>query len=209
MTLSASEVNNLKHASSHDGVLPLFHERWSPRAFSSTPVAANDLRRVFEAARWAPSSFNEQPWRYIVGLAGTETHKKILESLVEFNQSWAGKTPVLILGVAKTTFSHNNAPNSYAVYDLGAATAYLVLQASALGLATHQMAGFDQGKARKLLSIPEGFDFGSVMALGYQDEPTALPNEQLIKQETAPRTRKAHEEFVFSAWGQPLSVSEQ
>jgi nitroreductase len=92
------------------------------------------------------------------------------------------------------------------MYDLGAASSYLTLQAAALGLSTHQMAGFDKDKARTLLEIPGDYDFGSVIALGYQGEPEALPNDQLIERETAPRERKALSEFVFSAWGEPLEL---
>jgi nitroreductase len=204
MTLSASEVHKIKQAISAPGVLPVIHERWSARAFADRDVSQEDLKRLFEAARWAPSSNNEQPWRYIVGTRGTETHRKIYESLVGFNQAWAGKAPVLILGVAKSTFSHNNTPNLHAVYDLGAASAYLVLQAAALGLTTHQMAGFDRDKARKLLGIPEGFELGVAMALGYQGEPETLGNDVLIQRETSPRERKPLSEFVYANWGEEL-----
>jgi nitroreductase len=204
MTKTASEVHRIKRAHGDDGVLPIFHERWSARAFADRDVPKEELRRVFEAARWAPSSNNEQPWRWVVGTRDTETHKKIFESLVGFNQSWAGKAPVLMVGVTKARFSKNDAPNAYAAYDLGAASAYLVLQAAALGLTTHQMAGFDREKARRLLEIPEGFELGSVIALGYQGEPETLQNEELIKRETAPRERKALDEFVFAEWGKGL-----
>jgi nitroreductase len=211
MGITASEVDKIKQAIPAPGVLPIIHQRWSARAFADKDVPADDLKRVFEAARWAPSSFNEQPWRYIVGTRGEgtrgmETHQKIHESLVGFNQQWAGKAPVLILGVAKTRFSHNDAPNSYAVYDLGAATAYMALQAAALGLTTHQMAGFDREKARKLLAVPEGFEFGSVMALGYQGEPQTLGNEELRKRETEPRQRKPLHELVYASWGEPFPL---
>jgi nitroreductase len=204
MAMTASEVNEIKQAHSEDGVLPIFLERWSPRAFADRDVAEEDLRKVFEAARWAPSSSNEQPWRYVVGMRGTETHEKVLQSLVPGNQVWAQKAPVLILGLAKTRFSHNNSPNSYAVHDMGAASAHLVLQAAAQGLTAHQMAGFDREKARTLLGIPEGYEFGSAIALGYQGEPETLPNEELIKRESAPRQRKPLGEFVFGKWGEGL-----
>jgi nitroreductase len=205
MTLSASEVNNLKHAPQVDGVLPIFRERWSPRAFSSKPVSAQDLHRVFEAARWAPSSNNEQPWRWVVGLRGTPTHDKIVASLMGFNQAWAGKAPVLIVGLAKAKMG-NGSPNMFAFHDLGAANASLVLQAMALGLATHQMGGVDREKARALLEIPNEYEIGAGMALGYQDEPETLGNEELIKREVAPRQRRPLEESVFSAWGEPLKL---
>lgn len=201
MTLSISEVNHLKQAPALEGVLPIFHSRWSPRSFSDRAVSSADLAKVFDAARWAASSYNEQPWRFLVGAKGSATYEKILASLIPFNQSWAGKAPVLVLGVAKTTFSHNNSPNRVALYDLGAATSYLTLQAAALGLSTHQMAGFNDDAAREALGIPADYILGAVVALGYQDEPAALGHEQVIAQEVAPRTRKALGEIAFSAWG--------
>jgi nitroreductase len=203
MTLSAHEVHKIKRANREDGVLPIFHERWSSRAFADRDVTLADLKRVFEAARWAASSNNEQPWRFVIGRRGTETHEKLRQTLMGFNQAWAGKAPVLILGMAKARFDRNDAPNTYALYDLGAASSYLTLQAAALGMTTHQMAGFDKAKAQELLGIPEGYELGSVIALGYQDEPDALENEALIQRETAPRTRKGLREIVFSEWGKP------
>jgi nitroreductase len=206
MTASATEVHHLKKAPAVDGVLPAILHRWSPRAFSDKDVSAKDLRTIFEAVRWAASSFNEQPWRFLVGRRGTETYKKILESLMPFNQMWAGKAPVLILGVARTKFSHDESANRVALFDLGAASAILTLQAAALDLSTHQMAGFDSEAARKAFNVPEEFLFGSVIALGHQGEPASLPVEQMVKQETAPRTRKALAEFVFDSWGKPAEI---
>ncbi|MGA2559677.1 MAG: nitroreductase family protein [Terracidiphilus sp.] len=206
MSSSIHEVNRLKHAPQVPGVLPLFHTRWSPRSFTDQDVSHQDLARVFEAARWAASSFNEQPWRFLLGTRGSEAYKKIYDSLVPFNQSWAGKAPVLILGATRTKFSHNGAPNPVALYDLGAAASYLTLQAAALGLATHQMAGFDGDAARKAFNVPEEYIFGAVIALGYQGEPDNLPGEQAIAQEKAPRSRKHLGEFVFSAWDQPAKL---
>jgi nitroreductase len=206
MTLSAHETHRLKQAPRTEGVLPVVLERWSPRAFDSREVSLADLRKVFEAARWAPSSYNEQPWRFIVGRRGTQTHDKIVSALGGFNQVWAPKAPVLILGTARKNFSHNDAPNGYAVFDLGAASALITIQAAALGLTTHQMAGFDQEAARKALEIPETFAIGSVMALGYQGEPSALEDERLIAQEIAPRTRKPLSEIILGAWGEPANL---
>ena len=206
MTKSASETHELKKAPHVNGVLPVFHERWSPRSFANREVSNETLARAFEAARWAASSFNEQPWRFLVGTRSSETYKKIFASLGEFNQKWAGTAPVLILGVALTRFSHNGTPNRFAIYDLGAAASYMTLQAAALGLATHQMAGFDADKARELLGIPAEYATGSVIALGYQDEPRNLGDEGLIQQETAPRNRKPLGEFVFEAWGKAIDL---
>ncbi len=207
MTLSANEVNTLKHAPAVEGVLPVILERWSPRAFADRDVSPADLKKVFEAARWAPSSYNEQPWRFILGVRGSTAYDKIGSALIPFNQAWALKAPVLILGVAKTRFSHNNSPNNYAIFDLGAASGFITLQAAALGLATHQMAGVDKDKAREILAIPELYEIGSVMALGYQGEPAALANEQLTSSEVEPRTRKSLSELVMSAWDQPAKLS--
>lgn len=206
MILSANEVNQLKHAPAVEGVLPVFHARWSPRSFSDRAVSPTDLAKVFEAARWAASSFNEQPWRFLVGTRNSNTYKKIFDSLGAFNQVWAGSAPVLILGAAKTRFSHNNTSNRVALYDLGAAASYLTLQAAALGIATHQMAGFDEAAARQAFEIPDIYAIGAVIALGYQGEPAALTNEQMLAQEVAPRTRKPLSEFVFSSWDFPADL---
>jgi|ERR1700677_696387 nitroreductase len=206
MTLSKNELNQVKHAPQVDGVLPIFHKRWSPRSFSDREVSKADLAKVFEAARWAASSFNEQPWRFLVGTRNSTAYTKILDSLVPFNQQWAAAAPVLILGVARSKFSQNDSPNRVALYDLGAAASYLTLQATALGLATHQMAGFDPDAARKAFEIPAEYVFGAVIALGYQGEPAALPNEQFIAQEVAPRQRKELKDFVFSSWDSPENL---
>jgi nitroreductase len=206
MTLSVSEVNELKQAPAVEGVLPVILSRWSPRSFSDREVNTALLAKVFEAARWAPSSSNEQPWRFIVGVRDSSTHSKIASVLVSFNQVWAPHAPVLILGVAKTTFTHKGGPNAYALHDLGASAALLVLQAHALGLCAHQMAGFDHEAARRVLEIPEDYALGSVTALGYQGEPAALTNERLLAQEVAPRTRKPLTDLVFASWGTPAEL---
>jgi nitroreductase len=206
MTLSAIEVHKLKQADPVDGILPIFHQRWSPRSFSDREVSLADLAKAFEAARWAASSYNEQPWRFLVGIRNSNTYKKIFDSLMPVNQAWAVHAPVLILGATKTTFSHNSTPNRVALYDLGAAASYLTLQAAALGLSTHQMAGFDTSVARRAFEIPEDFALGAVIALGYQGEPAALANEQQLAQEVATRTRKPLKEFVFSSWNSPANL---
>ncbi|HEY3626565.1 MAG TPA: nitroreductase family protein [Terracidiphilus sp.] len=206
MTLSASEVHQLKQAPADERILPAIRHRWSPRSFADRDVNPADLKTIFEAVRWAPSSYNEQPWRYFVGTRGSETYNKILQSLGEFNQAWARSAPVLTLNVARTTFSHNNTPNPVALYDLGASAATLCYEAASLGLFTHQMAGYDREVARKLFNVPDEYIFGAAMALGYQGEPSALPNEQMIAQETASRQRKPLSEFVLSAWGVPARL---
>jgi nitroreductase len=204
-TETQQNLEKLKHAPAETGVHTVIAQRWSPRAFADKPVSSEDLKKIFEAARWAASSFNEQPWRFIVGRKGDPTYKKIFDILVEFNQGWAKSAPVLILSAAKKTFSHNGSPNGYGVHDTGAATATLSLQATSLGLHTHGMAGFDKEKAREAFAIPEDFDIGAVTALGYLGDAETLP-DGLKTQETSARTRKPLGEVVFSDWEQPAKL---
>jgi nitroreductase len=203
LSLKHEELEKLKHAPATPGLLDIIRQRWSPRAYSDKPVEPEALKQVFEAARWAASSFNEQPWRFLVGHKGDETYKKIFDSLVEFNQGWAKSAPVLILSAAKKTFTQSGKPNQFGLHDTGAANSYIALQATALGFHTHSMAGFDHDKVRKAFHIPDDFEIGSVTALGYLGDPEGL-SEQLRNQETAPRQRKALEEIVFSEWERPL-----
>ncbi|KAA6463232.1 nitroreductase [Acidobacteria bacterium AB60] len=203
MTKTAAEVDQLKRAPATKGVIPEVLHRWSPRSFAERPVSSGDLQTVFEAARWAASSYNEQPWRFIVGQKGSETWQKILSVLGEFNQLWARTAPVLILGATRVKFSHNESDNPVALYDLGAAAITLCYQATALGLHTHQMAGFDRDAARRVFKVPEVFHFGAAIALGYQGEPASLTVPQMLEQEVSPRTRKPLSAFVFSAWDEP------
>lgn len=198
-------IDKLKHAPDGAGVEHLIRRRWSPRAFADKEVSADDLKKLFEAARWAASSFNEQPWRFLVGRRGDETYKKIFGALVEFNQSWAKSAPVLVLSVAKKTFSASGQPNRYGLHDTGAATTLLSLQATANGLHTHSMAGFDAEQARASFAIPSDYDIGAVTALGYFGDPESLP-DQMQKTEVAPRQRKPLEEFVFSDWDKPAEL---
>ncbi|HEY1803953.1 MAG TPA: nitroreductase family protein [Terracidiphilus sp.] len=202
-TMSAGEVNEIKKAPHVEGVLPEFHERWSPVSFSSRGVSADLLRRVFEAARWTASSYNEQPWRFLLGRTPDETYTKIFDSLSENNKKWAGTAPVLILGMTNTKFRRTGAVNRVALFDLGAASSYLTLEATALGLATHQMEGFDSEKVRKAFGVPDDYVMGSVIALGYEGEPAQIKDEKLIERELSPRTRKSLNEIVFAASGRP------
>jgi len=206
MTLSAIEVNNLKQAPAVEGVIPAVLNRWSPRSFADREVSPADLRKVFEAARWSASAYNEQPWRFLVGTRNSAAYKKIFSALIGFNQGWAGAAPVLILGAASTQFAHNGTANAYALYDLGAAAGALSLQAAELGLRTHSMAGFDHDAARRAFGIPEDYALGAVIALGYQGEPAALGHEQMITMETAPRERKPLSDLVLSGWGEAADL---
>ena len=185
----------------------LIGRRWSPRAFSDRLVEPGKLLSVFEAARWAPSSSNEQPWAFLVSTqADTKNYEAMTGVLVDFNRSWANKAPVLILALAHTQLAKDGRPNRWGFYDLGQAAASLSLQATALGLATHQMAGFDADAARKQFAVPEGWEPVSVIALGYPGDPNSL-GEKLREREHAPRVRKPLESFVFSGtWGHPTDV---
>lgn len=209
MTQSASEVNQMKHAPAVEGVLPEILHRWSPRSFSDRAVSAEDLHTIFEAVRWTASSYNEQPWRFLVGRRGDATYERIFHALGEFNQAWAGSAPVLILGAASRKFAHNGSENAVALYDLGAAAATLCYQATHLGIHTHQMGGYDRDVARQALGIPDDYLLGAVIALGYQGEPAALANENMRAQETSPRQRKPLSEIVLSGWGTPASLKQR
>jgi nitroreductase len=201
-TTSHEALEKLKHAPDEAGVEDFVRRRWSPRTYSDKEVTAAELKTLFEAARWAASSSNEQPWRFLVGRRGDETYQKIFNTLVEFNQSWAKSAPVLVLSVAKKTFTSNGKPNAYGLHDTGAASATLALQATADGLHTHSMAGFDREQARASFAIPSDYEIGAVTAIGYLGDPASLP-EHLHKMEVSPRQRKPLEEFVFSAWEKP------
>jgi nitroreductase len=195
-----------KPAPSDFPVHQLIIDRWSPRAFSERPVPPDVLRSLFEAARWAPSSSNEQPWAYIVGTREDhENFAKMLSVLIEFNAGWAKNAPVLALAVAELNFAKNNAPNRNAQYDTGAATALLSVEATARGLAVHQMAGFDPAKAREVFAIPAGWEAIAAIAIGYPGDPNSLP-QHLKDRELAPRTRKPLSEFVMAGhWGHTAS----
>ncbi|MDI3255420.1 MAG: nitroreductase family protein [Bacillota bacterium] len=205
MPHAQEEVEKLKQAPAAEGVADVIYARWSPRAFADKNVSTEDLRKIFDAARWAASSYNEQPWRFFVGRRGDATYQKIFDSLVEFNQQWAKSAPVLVLSVASKKFAHNGTPNYHALHDTGAATALLSLAATSLGLHTHSMAGFDHDKARKAFHVPEDYDMGAVTALGYLGDPESLP-EQLKKNELSPRQRKDLSQFVFAEWEKPAAL---
>ena len=180
----------------------ILSERWSPRAFEPRPVEPEKLRRLFEAARWAASSYNAQPWYFIVATKDdAETFDKVLASFVEGNRAWAKNAPVVALSVARVNFEHNGQPNRYALYDVGQASANLAVQATAMGLQVHQMGGILPEKARELFAIPPEYEVVAGIALGYPAEPDSLPEE--LRREAAPRVRKAVESFVFSGkWGE-------
>lgn len=178
--------------------------RWSPRAFEERPVESEKLKRVFEAARWAPSSNNEQPWRFLVATRDNQSdYEKLFGCLSEGNAKWVFRAPVLMLSVASLFFEDDGKPNRHALHDTGMAVENLVLQATALGLQAHQMAGYDVDKARKECQIPSGFEPVAMIAIGYPGDPSVLP-DYLRQREVKPRERHPIGDFVFSAsWARP------
>jgi nitroreductase len=182
---------------------PLLGERWSPRAFATRPVERAKLLSLFEAARWAPSANNRQPWRFVVGTSDhPEDHALLVATLNERNRHWARSAPVLILVAAQHAPPPGRALAS--LYDVGLAVGNLTAQAVELGLVTHQMGGFDVEQARTTLGIPEGYAPVVVIALGYPGSPDALPAD-LRERELAPRSRKPLEDFVFEGHWQLAS----
>jgi nitroreductase len=183
-----------KPAQTDYSILPVIGNRWSPVAFSDRLVEKEKVMSLLEAARWAPSSFNEQPWQYVVGYQGDETHQKLCETLLEGNE-WAKGAGVLMLSVAKAFFEHKHKPNRHAMHDLGMATMNLVLQATELNLITHQMGGFDSQKAQELFNIPTDFELGSMIAIGYPGEPIS---DDMKQRDEAPRERKATQALIWT-----------
>lgn len=200
-----------KTADTQYPVEDLLRERWSPLAFSEQPVETEKLRTVLEAAGWAASSYNEQPWSYIIATKDNPAEfQRLLGCLAEGNQEWAKNAPVLMLSVTKLYFERNGVENRHAFHDVGAASATLAIQAMALGLFIHQMAGFDVAKAKEVYGIPKGYEAVAAIALGYLGDPQNL-SQRLQQREFALRTRKPLETFVFSgSWNQvsPLITSQ-
>ncbi len=193
-----------KKASTDYPIHELLAERWSPYGFEDRPVAQADLRSLFEAARWAASSYNEQPWSFFVATKeNPEEFARLLSCLVEGNQGWAKAAPVLVLGVVSLKFSRNNKDNRAAVHDLGLAAGNLLVEATARGLCVHQMIGILPDKAREVYQIPGHSEAWTAMAIGYKGDPAKLP-DALKERDLAPRQRKPLSQFVFTGkWGQP------
>ncbi len=185
----------------------LMRRRWSPRAYKESPVEPEKLLGLFEAARWAASAGNRQPWAFLVATKEDPIkYDDMLGVLVESNQAWASKAPVLILTLAQTTSEKDGKPNRHGFYDLGQAVANLSLEATAQGLSTHQMAGFNVELARERFAVPDGWEPASIIALGYSGDPHSL-TEKLREREIARRQRKPLGAFVFSGrWGHPAPI---
>ena len=197
-----------KHATADHLVLDVIRERWSPRAYdSSRTIPPDELWQLFEAARWTPSSRNEQPWRFVVvdKLAHPAVHAAIVATMTPGNQAWAPLAPVLIVAAAKLTVGESGEVNRHALYDTGQAVAYLTMQAQSQGLAARQMEGFNRVAAAQVCEVPADYDLAAVIALGYPGSPDVLPNEKHRQLETTPRARRPAADFVFAGtWASRL-----
>ena len=202
MTNKSLMSNDIKRAQTDVDIHPYLKNRWSPRAFSDEPVSREALERLFEAARWAPSSGNEQGWRYILGVKGEgEPWQKILNCLDEANQEWCRHAPVLVACVISTLTSKGK-PYKHAGHDLGMASFSLTMQALHENIYVHQMGGFSPDKLRDAFSIPAEFDPWVCMAIGYQGNPERL-SEKNQERELLPRKRRALSETAFGdTWGE-------
>lgn len=210
MAMKYSENEMEKPAPVQYPIHDLLRRRWSPRAFTDRAVEPEKLRSLFEAARWAASSFNGQPWYFVIATNGqAEQFQRLLSCFTEFNAGWAKDAPVIGISVAKLNFDRDGQPNRHAYHDVGQALANLAIEAVAQGLQLHQMAGILVDKAREVLAIPESYDPVAGLALGYPGDPGQLP-EKLRQRELAPRERKTAESFVYNGrWGQKSAIFAQ
>jgi nitroreductase len=194
---------DIKKATTDHPVHDLIASRWSPYVFSDREVEDGELCSIFEAARWAPSSYNAQPWRYLVARRSqAEAFERMLSCLVELNRMWAAAAPVLAIGVVHRNFEHNGKPNKASEHDLGLASAGLSLQAAALGLSVHQMIGIEPQRVREVYGLPEDFEAFTALAIGYAGTQDSAP-EPLRQRDEAARARKPLPEIVFGRhWGQ-------
>jgi nitroreductase len=181
-----------------NGVDPLFVNRWSPRSYDESSISEAELKTLFEAARWAPSAYNAQPWRFIYAYRGTAQWQPFLDVLLPFNRSWAERASALIIALSAREFVPPGATKAIDTgsqsYDVGAAVAYLSLQASISGLAAHIITGFDKDAARKLLEVPESYNVESVIAIGRQGKLEQLSPE--LQARETPNGRQPLQELI-------------
>ncbi len=196
-----------KRAQTSTPINEMLERRWSPRAFANRTVEPGKLRKLFEAARWSPSSSNNQPWFFIVSLKeNPEEFVRALDCLRPGNIAWAKNAPVLLFTVARLNWPDKPDPNRHATYDLGQSVAHLTFEAMAEGLFVHQMGGFFPEKVKETYGIPGGYEVMTAVAIGYGGDADSLP-EDLRKREIAQRTRKPLESFVFAGrWETPAPL---
>jgi len=197
-----------KKAQTSVAIHDLMVRRWSPRAFDNNrPVSHEQIKSLLEAARWAPSCYGDEPWRYLLWDRKRDPAgwQKAFECLAGGNQIWVKNAPLLMASIAGSQFAHNGKPNRWAQHDTGASSMSLVLQAVALGLAVHQMGGFDADKLSEKFAIPAGYTPMAMIAVGYQADADILEGE-IKERELAPRARKPlREKFFEGTWGVPVA----
>ena len=193
----------IKAARTNHPINPLIAKRWSPYGFANRRVAPEDLCSVFEAARWAASSYNEQPWRYLVALRENRGEfQKALSCLTEPNKKWAQRAPIIAFGIVNHRFIRNDRPNRVALHDLGLASATLTLEAASRGILVHQMAGIFQERAQDIYQVPEHHEVVTGLAIGYPADEAKL-DPPWAQRDTKVRSRRPIEEFVFQeSWGE-------
>ena len=187
---------------------PLLARRWSPRAFDTNrPVSRSQLAALLEAARWAPSCNGDEPWRYLIWDRARDADgwQRAFECLSENNRKWVKNVPLLMLSCAGSAFGHSGKPNRYAQHDTGAASVCLALQGAAMGLAVHQMGGYDAAKARAAFAIPEDYTPMAMIAVGYQTSPAVLDSETREKELKARSRKPLQNHFFEGAWGRGVT----
>lgn len=196
-----------KPAPAEHPILDAIRNRWSPRAIDENrPVPRDLLMSMLEAARWAPSCYNDQPWRFLVWdrFEDAQAWEVAAANMGEWNQQWARRAPVLIMSIADSHFVRNEKPNRHGQYDTGAASLNLFLQGCSLGLAVHEMGGFDHVAAHEKFGIPDRYTAMAMIAVGWPGDPALLP-EDMREEEAAPRVRRPIQEFAFHArFGNPI-----
>lgn len=203
------QTNHPKIAKPDHPVLPVIAERWSPYAYDPRPVEREKLLSCLEAARWAPSSYNEQPWTYILAeRSDQQAFARALDCLVEGNRAWAKNAGVILLSVVSKLFSKNGKPNRAAEHDMGLAAGNMVLQATALGLQGHQMIGIEPAKVRAAYKVPDTHEPLTAIAIGYPAAVQPGATDPLSQRDLATRQRKALSEIIIAgAWGQAAKLS--
>jgi len=193
--MKPTKIDVHEHREPDYPVEELFLRRWSSRALSGEPLSEEDLGSLFEAARWAPSSYNGQPWRFLYARRDGEHWDELFDLMVEYNQGWAKGAGGLIVVLSRKTFEHNDKPARTHSFDAGAAWMALALQAAARGLVAHAMQGFDYDRAREVLEIPEEYEVECMVAVGHPGEISELPEK--LRERDKPSSRKAVSELAF------------
>jgi nitroreductase len=178
-----------------DKVHKLITDRWSPRAFDKRTVDYDKIHLLFEAAKWAPSARNAQPWRFIFATREMPDYKVFIDQMSEANQSWATTAPLLVMPLAQVISTYKNRPNRLAFYETGMAVGNLLTQATSMGLMVHQLSGYDEERAKEILVIPTRYEPMSILAIGYKGEPAKLPSD-VAAWEKRERTRLEISKFL-------------